>query len=68
MNKYELISKQQLEIENYKKQITKNKEIINKLHPLFYGTGQPLNDNRLKLNNEQLSWVLSVYNLIDQIY
>ncbi len=65
MTKDELIVKQQLEIEEYKAQLTENKEILKTLHYKFAGIGQPLNDNVLKFNSDQIRWCLQIQNLIE---
>jgi len=68
MSKDELISKQQLELEDLKEQLRENKETLEELHGKFYNIGAPLNDNILKFNDKQLSWCGSVYLLIKRLY
>jgi len=67
ISKDELITKQQLEIENYKVFFKDNKELIKDIKSRFYSIGQPLNDNCLEFNSKQLNWCFSVINLITQI-
>lgn len=67
MTKDELISKQQLKIESYKEKFSENREIINQIKGSFVSIGQPLNDNILQFNRDQLKWCMKVYDLIDQI-
>ena len=67
MNKDELITKQQLEIEGFKKRLAEHKKIKKDLFYKFYSIGAPLNDNILAFNHKQLQWCMSVHTLIDQI-
>jgi hypothetical protein len=67
MTKDELITKQQLEIEEYKEMLEENHNIITRLTGMFYNIGQPLNDNILNFNKEQQKWCFSVINLIEQL-
>jgi hypothetical protein len=67
MNKDELITKQQLEIENFKEREKTNAEILRKINYRFIGIGQPLNDNCLKFNQNQLKWCTQVHDLIEQL-
>ena len=67
MTKDELISKQQLLLEEMSQVKIRNKEIIKTLSYRFRGIGQPLNDNLLKMNKDQLRWVFEVEDLIREI-
>jgi hypothetical protein len=67
MTKDELIVKQQLEIEEFKKSREHNKEILKELHMKFYAIGAPLNDNILQFNRKQQLWCCDVINLIKSI-
>jgi hypothetical protein len=67
MTKEELIVNQQLEIENYKENISHNKEIVKQLQGKLYSIGAPLNDNILNFNHKQLVWLASVSELIEEI-
>ncbi len=67
MSKDELIAKQQLEIEKYKIQEKRNKELKRSLHYKFYAIGAPLNDNILQFNKEQHKWCFEVIGLIEEI-
>ena len=67
MTKDELISKQQLQIEEYKKILEENRELIKDLEMCFYAMGQPLNDNVLAFNKEQRRWCFKVVDLIEQL-
>jgi len=68
MNKDALIAKQQLEIEDYKETANSNRIIRGDLREHFIGIGQPLNDNRLKFNKEQMLWTAQAMELINNIY
>ena len=67
MTKDELITKQQLEIEEYKSQLIKNTEIGSEIKGKFYNMGQPLNDNILQMNKDQMIWCFQVVELVEQI-
>jgi hypothetical protein len=67
MTKDELITKQQLEIEEYKQKLIENVEIKKKLEMRFYAMGQPLNDNCLQFNKEQLKWCLKTVELVEDL-
>lgn len=67
MTKDELITKQQLEIEEYKIILQENKKLLKLLRGKFYNIGQPLNDNVLQFNKEQQRWCFEVFNLIEQL-
>ena len=63
----ELITKQQIEIEEYKQLLQENHKIRHDLIMRFYAMGQPLNDNILKFNHEQLKWCVKTIELIESI-
>jgi SMC interacting uncharacterized protein involved in chromosome segregation len=67
MTKDELISKQQLQIEEYKQMLQENTELKRDLEMMFYAIGQPLNDNILQFNKEQQKWCFRVVALVDQL-
>lgn len=67
MTKEELITKQQLKIEKYKKLIKKNKDLKRDLYGKFFSIGEPLNDNRLQFNTEQQAWCIEVAHLVEKI-
>lgn len=67
MTKEELITSQQLKIEQYKAVLKKNSKIISLLKGSFAGIGMPLNDNVLEFNKKQLNWCYSVLLLIEQL-
>ncbi len=65
MTKEELIAKQQIKIEEYKEMINENIKLKKNLKNMFYSVGEPLNDNKLQFNKEQLMWCLKVIKSID---
>lgn len=67
MTKDELITKQQLQLEEYKIAMEENMELNKKLVMKFIAIGQPLNDNVLQFNKEQLKWCFGVMELIEQM-
>lgn len=67
MTKDELISKQQLQIEEYKQMLQENTELKRDLEMMFYAIGQPLNDNILQFNKEQQKWCFRVVALVEQL-
>ena len=67
MTKDELISKQQLEIEEMKSILESNKSIISDLHFKIHRIGQPLNDNCLNFNKDQMLWVSKILDLVEQL-
>ena len=67
MTKDELITKQQLQIEEYKRMLQENTKTIDDLKMRFYGIGQPLNDNVLMFNKDQLLWCVKTLDLIEQL-
>ncbi len=67
MTKEELITKQQLQIEEYKEMLEENSNIIKSLIGKFYNIGQPLNDNILNFNKEQHKWCFEVVELIEEL-
>ena len=67
MSKDELIVKQQIEIEEYKKIMEINKDIKDEIEGCFYNIGEPLNDNVLMFNKKQKQWAHSVVNLVENL-
>jgi hypothetical protein len=67
MTKDELIVKQQLELEKYKKMLEDNKKLKSKIVRKFYACGQPLNDNVLQMNKEQMKWCFEVMDLVEDL-
>lgn len=67
MTKDELIAKQQLQIEEYKKMLEENSGLIKDLKMRFYAIGQPLNDNVLMFNKEQLKWCFKTVELVESL-
>lgn len=67
MTKDELITKQQLEIEEQKAIIANNNTLKDMLLGRFFNIGQPLNDNVLKFNKDQMRWCFTVTELIEKI-
>ncbi len=67
MTKDELVAKQQLQIEEYKNMLEENEEIMKSLLCKFYCIGQPLNDNVLQMNKDQMKWCFGVVELAEQV-
>ena len=67
MTKDELIIKQQLQIEKYKEMFAENEKLRSEIKGKFYNIGQPLNDNVLQMNKEQMAWCFGVVKLTDQL-
>lgn len=67
MTQDQLIAKQQRKIEKMKARLKKNKKVRKDLHGMFYGIGEPLNDNILRMTGNQLKWCMEVYNKIEEI-
>lgn len=67
MTKDELIAKQQLQIEEYKQMLEENSELIKDLKMMFFAIGQPLNDNVLMFNKEQLLWCFKTVELVESL-
>lgn len=67
MTQEQLITKQQIEIEEYKQLLQENVKIKHDLTMRFYAMGQPLNDNILKFNQDQLKWCVKIIELIESI-
>ena len=63
MKKNTIIAKQQIEIESYKIIFKENHAIHKDIFGMFYSVGQPLNDNKLNFNKDQLQWVFELYEL-----
>lgn len=68
MTKDELITKQQLEIEEMKENLKSDSEIRWNLISMFYAVWWPLNDNILQFNLEQRKWLRWVVQTIETIY
>lgn len=66
MTKDELIAKQQLELEEHYKMFEENSKLLNEIHYKLFGIGQPLNDNCLMFNKEQLTYLIELNNIIEQ--
>ncbi len=67
MTQEQLITKQQLEIEEYKQSKADNKKLRKELIGKFYNIGEPLNDNVLEFNKAQQKWCFEVLHLIEQL-
>lgn len=67
MSKDELITKQQLEIEEYRVLFTDIANVRDKLMGQLFSIGAPLNDNRLQFNAKQRIWCHEVASLVDQL-
>ena len=67
MTKDELITKQQIQIEEYKELMKDNKELRSQIIGKFYNIGQPLNDNVLQMNSKQMKWCFGVVGLAEQL-
>lgn len=67
MTKDELITKQQLQIEKYKEMLKVNKELKSQIIGKFYSIGQPLNDNVLQMNEDQMKWCFEVVHLVEHL-
>lgn len=67
MTKDELITQQQLEIEDLKIAAAKVAKIKRSLNGLLYNIGNPMNDNIMKMNMEQLGWCCRVEYLVKQL-
>jgi len=66
-NRDELIGKQQLQIQEYKKLLIENSDIIKSLTGKFYNIGGPLNDNVLRFDKPQQKFCFEVVALIEQL-
>ena len=67
MTPEQLIANQQIVIEEFKERDKIISDNLTNLRFHFYGIGQPLNDNNLKFNNEQLLWVAKAMMMIERI-
>ena len=67
MTHEELIAKQQLMLEDYEKIYIDVTRIRKELHGLLFSIGQPMNDNILQFNKDQLKWCAKLNNLIGQL-
>jgi hypothetical protein len=65
MKKDELIAKQQIKIEEYEDLLKENEELKQQIMGKFYNIGQPLNDNVLNMNKEQMKWCFEVVSLTE---
>lgn len=63
----DLVVKQQLEIESLKTTLKFNNDIVKRVKGNMISIGQPLNDNILKFNTEQIRWAMDIYDLLNQI-
>lgn len=64
MTKDELVTKQQLQIEDLEKELEYTNGILEQAARMFICIGAPLNDNILEFNNQQLTWANEVHNII----
>lgn len=62
-----LISEQQLKLSECESTNKNTKKIKKQLHLKFYAIGEPLNDNILKFNKEQIRWCFEVMELINKL-
>lgn len=67
MTKDQLITKQQLELEQLKSYKREVKGTLKHIHLSFYSIGAPLNDNKLKFNNDQLKWLMEISDWIQTL-
>ena len=67
MTKDELITKQQIEIEEYKEMFAENEVIRARILGHFFNIGAPLNDNVLQFNKKQLEWCFNVSELFEDL-
>lgn len=63
----ELVTKQQLEIENVRRLLAEVARLKSSLRGRLVGIGQPLNDNLLMMDRKQLAWCASVEDLVEQL-
>lgn len=64
MTKEELITQQQLHIEELKIELLEAYDNFESIHLLLYAIGAPLNDNVLNFNREQRDYLRMIGNLI----
>ncbi len=64
MTKEELITKQQLQIEELTKDLEYTNGLLEQASRMFICIGAPLNDNVLKFNKQQLKWASEVHNIL----
>jgi len=64
MTQEELITKQQLRIEELEDELNGYKADFGTIYTMLYAVGAPLNDNVLGFNKEQLKWFFQLSNLI----
>jgi hypothetical protein len=67
MTQEELITKQQIEIEDLKARLKANTTIRRKIKGMCFAIGAPLNDNILQMNKDQLKWCFEIAELGEQI-
>jgi len=64
MTKDELISKQQIEIEELKQEAKYKKQSFENIYNILYSVGAPLNDNILGFKKEQLTPFFRISDII----
>lgn len=62
-----LYVKNQIKKYDMKERLVANSKLKSDLRSMFYGIGQPLNDNVLNFNKEQMMWCARVVEKIEQI-
>lgn len=67
MTKDQLIANQQVQIEEYKDMLRNNLRVKESIIGSLYSIGAPLNDNLLKFNKDQLKWLMSLGDKINEI-
>lgn len=65
MTEQELITKQQLEIEELKQENEHIKEQMRNIYKIIYGIGGPLNDNKAQFNERQRDYFHNIVKNID---
>ena len=63
----ELVTKQQLEIEELRGLLKEVALVKSKMQFKLHGIGQPMNDNNVRMDNKQLAWCASVEELVEQL-
>ena len=61
----QLVAKQALKIDMLEQEIEGHAKAFFEIHRWIYGIGQPLNDNKLKYTNDQLSNFTEIANIIE---
>jgi hypothetical protein len=64
MTKEELITKQQLEIEELKSKVQLDSQAIDSVHSVLFCVGGPLNDNKHSYSREQLKPFFDIANVL----